>query len=164
MFTGRVVQRGDNLSISAELIDVRNNRQLWGDQFNRKVTDMLAMQEEITGDPGRLRLKLTGETDSGSRNGDTQNVEAYQLYLKGRYYWNKKTPDGFNRGIEYFQKAIGRSEFRAGVRRHRTCYTNLANYNSRLLRRKRRGPKRKPRRAGPSRSTTRWPPVTLRSP
>jgi serine/threonine protein kinase len=87
VLTGRVVQRGDNLSISAELIDVRNNRQLWGEQFNRRTGDLLTMQEEISTEISRrLRLQLTGEQKQRLAKRYTQNVEAYQLYLKGRYY------------------------------------------------------------------------------
>jgi serine/threonine-protein kinase len=131
VLTGRVVQRGDNLSINAELVDVRNNRQLWGNQFNRKTGDLLAVQEEISNDISEgLRLRLTGEQKQRLVRRDTQNVEAYQLYLKGRYYWNKKTPDGFNRGIDYFQQAIDLDpNFAPAYAGLAACYTNLANYN-----------------------------------
>ncbi len=107
VLTGRVAQRGDGLSVSAELIDVRNNRQLWGDQFNRKLNDILAIQEEISTEiSAKLQLRLTGDEKQRMAKRYTQNADAYQLYLKGRYRWNKKTPDGFNRGIDYFQQAI----------------------------------------------------------
>jgi eukaryotic-like serine/threonine-protein kinase len=135
VLAGRVVQRGDNLSISAELIDVQNNRQLWGDQFNRRASDLMAVQEEIsTVISQRLQLQLSGEQKQRLARRYTQNVEAYQLYLKGRYYWNKKTPDGFNKGIEYFQKAIELDpNFAPAYAGLATCYTNLGNYNFALV-------------------------------
>jgi eukaryotic-like serine/threonine-protein kinase len=145
VLTGRVAQRGDGLSISAELVDVRNNRQLWGDQFNRKLNDLQAVQEEIATEiSGKLQFRLTGEEKQRLAKRYTQNAEAYQLYLKGRYYWNKKTADGFNRGIEYFQKAIeldpNYAPAYAGIA---TSYTNLANYNFALLAPKDAWPKAK---------------------
>ncbi|MGH9880643.1 MAG: serine/threonine protein kinase, partial [Pyrinomonadaceae bacterium] len=84
--TGRVVQRGDNLSISVELVDTSNNRQIWGQQFNRKMSDLLAMQSEISREISEeLRLRLTGEERKRVTKQYTTNAEAYQLYLKGRY-------------------------------------------------------------------------------
>jgi tetratricopeptide (TPR) repeat protein len=89
------------------------------------------VQEEISNDISEgLRLRLTGEQKQRLVRRDTQNVEAYQLYLKGRYYWNKKTPDGFNRGIDYFQQAIDLDpNFAPAYAGLAACYTNLANYN-----------------------------------
>jgi len=143
--TGRVTQRGDGLSISAELVDVRNNRQLWGDQFNRKLVDILAVQDEIsTVISGKLQLQLSGEEKQRLAKRYTQNADAYQLYLKGRYYWNKKTADGFNRSLEYFQQAIAvdpnYAPAYAGIA---TSYTNLANYNFALIAPKEAWPKAK---------------------
>jgi serine/threonine protein kinase/tetratricopeptide (TPR) repeat protein len=107
VLTGRVVQHGDNLSISAELIEVRNNRHLWGEQFNRRLVDILAVQEEISTEISeKLRFKLTGEEKKRLTKRYTQNTAAYQFYLKGRFYLNKKTPQGFDKAIEYFQRAV----------------------------------------------------------
>ncbi len=133
--TGRVVQRADGLAISAELIDVRNNRQLWGEQYNRKLADILTVQEEISIEiSDKLRFKLTGEEKKRLTRRYTQNTDAYQLYMRGRYYWNKKTPDGFNKGIEQFQKAIevdpNYAPAYAGMA---ALYNNLANYNFALV-------------------------------
>jgi serine/threonine protein kinase/tetratricopeptide (TPR) repeat protein len=135
VLTGRVVQRGDDLSISAELVDVRSNRQLWGEQFNRRAGDILAVQEEISNEISqKLRLRLTGEQKQRLVKGYTQNAEAYQLYLKGRYYWNKKTADGFNKGLDYFEKALALDpNFAPAYAALATCYTNLANYNFALI-------------------------------
>ncbi len=103
---GRVVQRGDHLSVSAELVDVRDDRQLWGEQYNRKLADILGVQEEISREISeKLRLHLTGEEKTRVAKRPTENIEAYQLYLKGRYYWNKRTEDGFRKASEYFSQA-----------------------------------------------------------
>ena len=107
VLVGRVVQRGDALSISVELVDARDNTHLWGKQYNRKLTEILALQDEMAKDLSQsLRLRLSGEEQQRLVKRYTDNVEAYQLYLKGRYYWNKRTPDGFKKGLEMFQQAI----------------------------------------------------------
>jgi tetratricopeptide (TPR) repeat protein len=101
------VQRGDNLSISTELVDSRDNRHLWGEQYNRKGADLLAVQEEIAKQiSSKLRLRLTGEEQKRLTKSYTENSEAYQLYLKGRFHWNKYTKDGFKKSIEYFDQAV----------------------------------------------------------
>ena len=104
---GRVVQRGDNLSISVELVDTRDSTHIWGKQYNRKLSEILALQDEMARDLSHsLRLRLSGEDERRLVKRYTDNVEAYQLYLKGRYYWNRRTPDGFKKGLELFQQAI----------------------------------------------------------
>jgi len=135
VLTGRVVQRGDGLSISAELIEVRNNRHLWGEQYNRKLRDILAVQEDISTEISeKLRFRLTGEERKRLTKRYTQNTEAYQLYLRGRYHWNKKNPEGFNKGIEYFQKAIEADpNYAPAYAGLAALYNNLANYNFALV-------------------------------
>lgn len=104
---GRVMQRGESLTISMELIDVRDGSQLWGRQYSRKLADALAVQEDIAREvTGKLRLQLAGVDEKRLTAHITENAEAYQLYLKGRYYWNKRTPDGIHKAIDSFQKAI----------------------------------------------------------
>jgi len=104
--TGRIVQHGDQLIISAELIDARNNHNLWGEQYDRKMTDVLAVQAEITqAISSRLRERLTADT-TRQANGGTRDPEAYQLYLKGRFYLEKRTPETLDKSREYFQQAI----------------------------------------------------------
>jgi serine/threonine protein kinase len=94
LVSGRILQHGDQLIISSELIDARTNRNLWGDQYDRKVADALAVQREITGAiSARLRERLSGETQKQVAKGGTSDPEAYQLYLKGLYYWEKRTPE-----------------------------------------------------------------------
>jgi serine/threonine protein kinase/Flp pilus assembly protein TadD len=135
VLTGTVVQRGDDLSISTELVDVRNNRHLWGERYNRKLLDILAVQEDIATEISeRLRLKLTGEQKQRLVREYTQNTDAYQLYLKGRYYWSKKTPDGFFKGIDYFQQAIRTDpNYAPAYAGMAAAYINLANYNFALI-------------------------------
>jgi len=129
------VQRGDVLSIGAELIDVRNNRHLWGEQYNRKLPDILAVQEEISTEiSANLQFKLTGEEKKQLTKRYTQNAKAYQLYLQGRYYWNKRTPAGFNTGIDYFQKAIEADpNYAPAYAALANLYYNLSNYNFALM-------------------------------
>ena len=103
---GRITQRGDNLTISAELVDVRNNKLLWGEQYDRKMSDLLATQREIAREiVENLKLKVSGE-EKGLAKHYTESNDAYQLYLKGRFYWNKRTEEGMRKSLEYFQQAI----------------------------------------------------------
>jgi TolB-like protein/Tfp pilus assembly protein PilF len=107
VLTGRVLLRGDNLIISAELVNVEDGSHLWGQQYNRKLSDIFAIQEGIAREiADNLRLRLTGEEKKRLRKRYTDNTEAYQLYLKGRYHWNKRTEEGLKRGIEHFKLAI----------------------------------------------------------
>ncbi|MGH9968893.1 MAG: protein kinase domain-containing protein [Pyrinomonadaceae bacterium] len=119
---GRIVQRGDDLNISVELVDARNNSHLWGEQYDRKVADIFAVQKEIARDiSDKLGVRLTGE-ELGRANKDyTENAEAYQLYLKGRYFWNKRTPEDLQRAADYFQQAIAKDPSYA------LAYTGLAD-------------------------------------
>ncbi|HEX6731329.1 MAG TPA: protein kinase [Pyrinomonadaceae bacterium] len=107
LLTGRVMQRGDNLLVSTELIDLRENRQIWGEQYERKISDLLAVQREIARDiTTNLRLKLSGTEQKSLAKQYTNNAEAYQLYLKGRFYWNERRADALKKAIEYFNQAI----------------------------------------------------------
>jgi serine/threonine protein kinase/Tfp pilus assembly protein PilF len=121
--TGRVTQRGDSLLVSAELTDIRTNRSLWSEQYDRKLSDALSVQREIAGEiSARLRERLTGEQKAKLSNGGTSDPEAYQLYLKGRYYWDKRTPGGLNKGRDYFQQAVERDP------NYALAYVGLAEY------------------------------------
>ena len=107
VLTGRVSQRGETLTVSMDLMDVTDGSELWGEQYNRKLADILAVQEDIAREiTDKLRLRLKGEEEKRLARHFTENTEAYQLYLKGRYYWNKRTPNGIQKAIEYFQEAI----------------------------------------------------------
>jgi TolB-like protein/Tfp pilus assembly protein PilF len=123
LVTGRIVQHGDQLIISSELIDARTNRNLWGDQYDRKVDDALSVQQEITGAiSAKLRERLSGETQKQVAKGGTSDPEAYQLYLKGLYYWEKRTPETLDKAKDYFSQAIERDPAYA------MAYVGLANY------------------------------------
>jgi TolB-like protein/Tfp pilus assembly protein PilF len=107
ILNGRVIQRGDNLILSLELVDARTGNQIWGEQYNRKMTDIVSLQTEIARDvSNKLRAKLSGAEEQRLAKNYTVNPEAYQLYLQGRYHWNKRTVEGVNKATEYFQKAI----------------------------------------------------------
>jgi serine/threonine protein kinase/Flp pilus assembly protein TadD len=107
VMTGRLAQRGENLTISVELVDVRNNKTLWGEQYERKMSDLLATQREIaTAIAEKLQLKLSGEDAKGLTKKYTESNEAYQLYLKGRFQWNKRTGDALKQAAEFYQQAI----------------------------------------------------------
>jgi serine/threonine protein kinase/Tfp pilus assembly protein PilF len=107
LVTGRVIQRGNDLSISAELVDAREDKQLWGEQYKRKLADITSVQQEIaTAVSGNLRGRLTSEEKTRLNKPSATNSEAYQLYLKGRYHANQATAAGLKKGIEYFQQAI----------------------------------------------------------
>ncbi|HYN23973.1 MAG TPA: protein kinase [Pyrinomonadaceae bacterium] len=107
VLTGRVLQQGDNLIISAELVNVADGAQLWGEQYSRRTADLLAMQQEIARQiSSRLQLRLSGEEQRHLNKGGTSDNEAYQIYLRGRYSWNKRTAENIRRAIEQFQQAI----------------------------------------------------------
>ena len=107
VLTGRVVQRGDSLTVQADLVSVADGSQMWGERYSRRVSDILAVQEDIAREiVGRLRPKLSSEQQQRVTKRQTENADAYQLYLKGRYYWNKRTEAGMSKGIEYFRQAI----------------------------------------------------------
>jgi non-specific serine/threonine protein kinase len=107
VLTGRVVQRGDSLTIGTELVDVANGWRLWGEHYSRKLADLLAVQEEIADEISeRLRLSMTGDEKKRLRKMPTHDAQAYQDYLRGRFYWNKRTADGVKKGIEHFEEAI----------------------------------------------------------
>ncbi len=122
---GRVLQRGDTLIIRAELVDVANESQIWGAQYNRKLSDIFSVQEEIAQEISeKLRLRLTSHERKRLTKRYTQNAEAYQLYLKGRYHWNRRTEEGLKKGIQYFEQAIAKDPGYA------LAYAGLADCNA----------------------------------
>jgi TolB-like protein len=107
LLTGRVVQHGDSLQVSADLTSVQDNTEIWGDQYERKASDIISLQQQIAGDiADKLRSKLSGAEKQQVTKQGTQNADAYQLYVKGRYYWNKRTNADINTAISYFNQAI----------------------------------------------------------
>jgi TolB-like protein/Tfp pilus assembly protein PilF len=106
---GHVMQRGDNLDVSAELVDARDDSHIWGEQYSRKAADIFALQGDLAKDmTSMLRMRLTGDDEKRMAKTYTANPEAYQDYLKGRFWWNKRTEEGLNKAIGYFQRAIAK--------------------------------------------------------
>ena len=105
---GRVTQRGDTLMIQTDLVNVADGSELWGDQFNRKVSDLIAVQGDIAKEIyDNLRPRIVGAEESTQvAKHDTENPEAYQLYLQGLFYWNKWTEEGFRKATDYFNQAV----------------------------------------------------------
>src|SRR5258707_1844187 len=105
--TGRVLQRGDQLVISAEVIDARSNRRLWGERYDRQNAELVGVQQDISGAiSARLRERLSGEAAKPAEKGGTRDPEAYELYLKGNYYFEKRTPDSLDKAKDYFNQAL----------------------------------------------------------
>ncbi len=130
VFKGRVMQRGDDLEISAELVDARDNSHIWGQQYSRKSSDIFALQGELAKEmTSMLRMRLTGEDDKRMAKSYTANPEAYQLYLQGRFWWNKANADGLNKSIEYFQQAIAKDPaYALAYAGLADCYNIQANF------------------------------------
>ena len=107
VLTGRIVQRGDNLTVSVNLVDTRNGKSLWGEQYERKMSELLQTQREIATEiTNNLKIKLSGESEQKLAKKYTDNNEAYQLYLQGRFHFARRTKDDILKGIDYLQQAI----------------------------------------------------------
>ncbi len=124
VLTGRIIRRSDSISISVALVDARDNRHLWGEQYNRRIADLLLIQQEIARDVSdKMRLKLSGD--------EKRRLEAYQLYLKGRNAWRKRTVDSLREGIGYFEQSTQIDpSFALAYAGLADCYNMLVNYGS----------------------------------
>jgi serine/threonine protein kinase/Tfp pilus assembly protein PilF len=123
VLTGRIVQRGEDLTVAVELDDIGKGKQLWGDRYNRKVADSLAIQSEIAREVSqRLRGHLSKDDQRKLARGSTENSDAYQLYLKGKYHTSKFTKDEFRKGIDYFYQALAKDP------NYGLAYSGLAYY------------------------------------
>ncbi len=127
ILNGRVVQRGDNLSLHLELVDAQTGNQIWGEQYNRKLTDIVSLQNEIAQDvSNKLRVKLSGADENRIAKHYTDNPDAYQLYLKGRYFLSNGTREGQKKSVEYFQQAVNLDpDFALGYAGMADAYTLL---------------------------------------
>ncbi len=105
VLSGRVILHGDDLNIQTELIDVEKQSQLWGEQYVRKKSDLLTVQDDLSRAIA-LQLHLTGDEGRALIKHSTENTDAFQLYLKGRYYWDKRSVDGFSKALQFFQDAL----------------------------------------------------------
>src|SRR5438876_4603249 len=109
LVSGRVVPRGDSVEVSAELTDVRENTEIWGQHYSGRSADIISLQQQIAGDiAGKLHSKLSGTENQQITKQGTENPQAYDLYLKGRYYWNKRTALDIHTAISYFNQAIAK--------------------------------------------------------
>ena len=107
VLVGRMMQRGDSINISTELVDIRDNKQLWGEHYERKAADLMSLQRDIAGQiASSLRLTISGEAHNRMMKHYTESPEAYQLYLKGLFYWNQRTGESIKKSVEYFDRAI----------------------------------------------------------
>ena len=107
ILTGRITQRDDNLSLNLELVDARTGNLLWGETYHRKINDTISLQSEIVRNVSdKLRKELSPAEKARVDKNYTDNPQAYQLYLKGRYYLNKRTPADFEKSARHFREAI----------------------------------------------------------
>ncbi|HSB27510.1 MAG TPA: protein kinase [Pyrinomonadaceae bacterium] len=107
ILTGRVLHQGDNLIVQADLVNVTDGSEIWGEHYTRKAVDVFAIQDEIARQiTDRLRLRLSGVEEKLVTKHYTENAEAYDLYLKGRYFWSKGTEESCDKAIDYFRQAI----------------------------------------------------------
>lgn len=127
---GSVRQMGDKLNIQVDLVDAATGAQLWGQEYERPVSDALSIKQAIAREvTEKLRLQLSGEQQQQLVRRETSNPEAFQFYLKGRYYWNKRTADGLKKAIAEFQQAIERDpNFALGYVGLADCYLVLEEY------------------------------------
>ena len=122
VLTGRMMHSADSLRIGTELVDVATGCQLWGAQYDRKPGDIFVVQDEISKEiSGKLRLQLTRAEKKRITKHNTEDPEAYRLYLKGRHHWNRWAEEGFYKAIEYFQQAVEKDPSYA------LAYTGLAD-------------------------------------
>jgi len=122
VLVGRVLKHDDQLIVGVELVDAADGSQVWGEHYNRQFADILSVQEVIAdGITEKLQLKLSGEEKKQLTKRYTDNIEAYQLYLQGRYFWNRRTVEGIENGIHYFQQAIAEDP------NYALAYTGLAD-------------------------------------
>jgi serine/threonine-protein kinase len=130
VLTGRIQMIDEDLLITVELIDVSQQRSVWIEQYQRKYANLLAVQQEIArASTAQMRLRLSGEEAVQLARQPTQNLEAFRLYILGRVEWNKRTEDGVNKGITYFEQAIQEdSNYALAYAGLADCYVLLA-YN-----------------------------------
>ncbi len=107
ILNGRVVQRDDGLTLNLELVDVSQDKVIWAEQYERKISDLVSLQSEVARDVlSKLKIRLTGADEQKLAKKSTENAEAYQLYIQGRYEWNKFSFDSLKKSIPLFERAI----------------------------------------------------------
>lgn len=121
----------DRLRVTVQLVNVRSGAPLWAGKFDERFTDIFAVQDSISEQVARaLMPELTGAEHARLTKRHTENTEAYQLYLKGRYFWNKRNVEGFKKAIDYFQQAIDKDpNYALAYAGLADCYGVLTNYH-----------------------------------
>lgn len=132
LLTGRILLIKEELIIKLELINIKEGSQIWGEQYRGKSADIFEVQEEISQEvSGKLKLRLTGEQKRQLTKRYTEDTEAYHLYLKGRYCWNKRTGEALNLAIEFFQQAIAKDpDYALAYAGLADCYAIIAFYSN----------------------------------
>jgi len=130
VLVGQIIQEGDELRITVELMDVQGNRSIWGDKYQRKTADIQSVEKEIARTVSeKLRLKLTAPDETQLAKTYTESGEAYEAYLKGRYHWNKRTDEGFKQATAFFQEAIVKDpNYALAYTGLADCYTLRSDY------------------------------------
>ena len=109
VLNGRIVQRGDQLTLTLELVDTQTENVIWSDQYTRKQADLVSLQSDVARDVSiKLKTKLSGVEEQKLAKNYTSNPEAYQLYLKGLFYWNKRTAEALKTSVDYYNQAISK--------------------------------------------------------
>jgi adenylate cyclase len=131
VLTGKVSQLQDSLNVQVDLVDAATGAQVWGAGYDRKIADLVAVKETIAQEVAeKLKLKLSGDDQRRLTRRDSANPQAYQAYLRGRYFWNKRTADGNRSAIEQFQEATTLDpEFALSYAGLADCYISVAFYN-----------------------------------
>ena len=131
VLTGKVRRMQDALNVQVDLVDAVTGTEIWGAGYDRKITDLVAVKRAIAQEvTAKLKLKLSSEEQRRLVKRDSTNAEAYQFYLRGRYFWNKRTSDGIKQAIEHFQQSIERDpNFALGYVGLADSYTGLTFYN-----------------------------------
>jgi serine/threonine-protein kinase len=134
VFTGRMLARGSGLIIKAELVDAADGALLWSEQYSHEISEIFAVEEAMAREiADALRLQLSGEQKKRLRKRPTENTEAYQLYLKGRFHWNKRNEQGIRKAVVHFEQAIdGDPLYAQAYAGLADCYALLPNYASEL--------------------------------
>jgi TolB-like protein/Tfp pilus assembly protein PilF len=127
---GRLVERDGSIVINADLVNVSTGAELWGEQYNQKLSDAMTLQQEVSRDiAGQLRLRLSPTQQQRLNRNDTQNGEAYRLYLEGRYFWNRRTPEGLRRAADLFEQAVSKdAAYARAYSGLADAYTLMTNY------------------------------------
>lgn len=130
VLVGRLLQRGEQIVIKAELVDARDGALLWAEQYGRAAGDVFAIEADLAQQLSEhLKVKLSYEQQRGLAQRYTANAGAYELYLRGRFFWNQRSLDGMRKGVEYFIRALRLdADYALAYAGLANCYLMLSNY------------------------------------